>query len=120
MFNGEFEEVVTTQVTVKQNKTTTIFTEPTHTCVKLYNQSLRNIIDFRYVKNSVSYSILDFDEIIVPGDSLYYRLEPSQPEDIITYHFEYLIEGDNDFTVTEAVSTMYLDVVYPITVVDND
>ena len=118
MFNSDFEEVITTKVTVKPNETTNIYTNPTHACVKLFNHSQNDIVKFDYITDVVFIPILGLDEVIEPGDSLYYRLQPSEPENIISYSFEYLLEGSSDYIEINDINDLYVDEVYPIIVSD--
>ncbi|OQX71386.1 MAG: hypothetical protein B6D62_02045 [Candidatus Cloacimonas sp. 4484_275] len=105
--NPSGEYYTETTVYLKAGKTTKVYTNPTHACVKLINNSEFPISDFLYSVEDTEHSILDYE--LACGDSVYQRLIPTTEENQLMYSFQFRFAGDEDFQEIPGSYSLFLD-----------
>jgi len=107
--NPTGEYFTETNVLITAGKTTKVYTDPTHACVKLINDSERSITDFDYFvgDEDVIHPILSY--ALIAGDSIYQRLIPATEENQITYSFRFRFADDEDYQILPDSYSLFLD-----------
>ena len=87
---GEF--VTETEVTIKPNETTKIYTWPaTHASVKVINNSGEDIVDFFYYTNYDATLVFMTDDI-PDGETYYFRLDYATNQNWFYYEFKIIFD----------------------------
>ena len=105
--NPSGEYYTETTVLLKAGETTKVYTNPTHACVKIINDSEFPISDFVYFVGEEEHSVLDFE--LACGDSTYWRLIPTTEENPLVYSFRFRFAHEEDFQIVPGAFSLFLD-----------
>ena len=113
---GEF--VTETEVTIKPDETTKIYTWPaTHASVKVINNSGKDIIDFFYY-TSYDPTLVFMTDDIPDGETYYYRLDYATNQNWFYYWFKIVYDDYSEQTFGgSSESALYLDEQFMINLV---
>lgn len=118
-------DVPGTDITIEADKTTEVYCDPNYACLRINNLASQNIISACYLKSYYG-TMVEFlgDKAILPGESVYKRLEysleiPQEPEDIFYYNFEIVMQDSTIYTYGDQNTILYLDDLYEINVTDQ-
>ncbi len=104
---GEF--VTETEVTIKPNETTKIYTWPaTHASVKVINNSGEDIVDFFYYTNYDATLVFMTDDI-PDGETYYFRLDYATNQNWFYYEFKIIFDDFSEQIFGGPDAVLYLD-----------
>ncbi|NQV18070.1 MAG: hypothetical protein HQ534_05955 [Armatimonadetes bacterium] len=104
---GEF--VTETEVTIKPNETTKIYTWPaTHASVKVINNSGKDIVNFFY-NTSYDQTLVFMTDDIPNGITYYSRLDYTTNQNLFFYEFKIVFDDFTEQTFGGPDATLYLD-----------
>jgi len=115
---GEF--VTETEVTIKPNETTKIYTWPaTHASVKVINNSGKNIINFFYY-TSYDQTLVFMTDDIPDGETYYYRLNYATNQNWFYYWFKIVYDDFTEQIFGGQDAALYLDEQFLINLVREE